>query len=127
MPVVVLNFVVVSVHDKGKFRVIFDQTNEAGSGFLLGVYLQPISTSEIATVTNVEGSKVKYEELNAMLHHPRPEIVQKMTKLLGIEVDGLLEKCHNCATAKMKQMNISKENKNEPAMPEKGCISIQVL
>ena len=102
---------------KGKFGIIFDRVIEAGSGFLLGIRLVPTSTDDAAYVTLPDKAKIDYNLLHAMLGHPGSASVQRTATSLGLELTGSLEKCPDCATAKMRQKNIPKENENRSLTP----------
>ena len=101
----------------------FDQIIGAGSGYLLGIRLVPISQNEIASVTLPEGTRVQYEEFHSMLGHPGTSSVQRTAEYLGLNLSKPIEKCSDCATAKMRQKNIPKENVNRSSVPgERLCI-----
>ena len=102
---------------RGNLGITFDHVIEAGSGRLLGVQLIPASHGEVAAITLQEGSRVKYDELHAMLGHPGAQSVQRTAQALGLEIAGRADKCIACAQAKMKQKNIPKENENRSTVP----------
>ena len=104
---------------QGKVKITFDQTIEVGSGYLLGIHLVPTSTSEITSLTLPEGSRVQYEALHAMLGHPGVSSVQRTAKYFGLGLSNPTNCCPECATAKMRQKNIPKENENQSMTPGK--------
>ena len=108
---------------RGKTTVTFDRIIGAGSSYLLGIRLVPISQNEIASVTLPEGTRVQYEEFHSMLGHPGTSSVQRTAEYLGLNLSKPIEKCSDCATAKMRQKNIPKENVNQSSVPgERLCI-----
>ena len=104
---------------RGKTKIMFDQTIQAGSGYLLGIRLVPTSTSKVASLTLPEGSRVQYEAFHAMLGHPDVSSVQRTAKYLILGLSNPTDQCPKCATAKMRQKNIPKENTNQSTIPGK--------
>ena len=108
---------------RGKTSITFDQTIQAGSGYLLGIRLRPTSTSEVASLPLPEGGRVQYEAFHAMLGHPGVSSVQRTAKYLKLGLSNPTDRCPECATAKMRQKNIPKENTNRSTIPgERLCI-----
>ena len=71
-------------------KITFDQTIQAGSGYLLGICLVPTSTSKIASLTLPEGSGMQYEDFHAMLGHLGIYSVQRMAKYFGLGLSNLV-------------------------------------
>ena len=109
---------------RGKTKITFDQTIQAGSGYLLGIRLVPMSTSKVTSLTLQEESRVQYKVFHAMLGHPGVSSVQRTAKYLKLGLSNPTDCCPECATAKMRQKNIPNENENRSTIPgERLCIN----
>ena len=87
---------------KGDFTLTFDRLIKSGSGYLLGVILEPEAITEEAAVVLADGAKVKFKDFHDMLGHPGLERVRLTAKDMGIELTGTPgEKCKHCALAKI--------------------------
>ena len=114
------------VLSKGKVKLLFDhimQTPRSSiAGFKAKTYL------EDAQVNLEEGKTYPAEEIHKALGHANVQICKETAAYYGWKYSGEFSTCENCANAKGKQKQLSKESSTKASAPgERLCLDISTI
>jgi hypothetical protein len=95
-------------HRFGRTFALFDKTLRTDTGAITGVKMVP--RSEVARLMLECGQTVNVKTLHLLLRHACKATCQATAKHFGLNLKGQTMVCMDCALAKARQKNVSKES-----------------